>query len=1161
MSASAMTASRTVRLQKAMWHTIVHSTGRVAALIAFAFCMKYAFGLQKSVGGVNGRIVFGDTRQPAEGASVTLDQAFSGSNSNDNDFDEVQPRLHVTTNDDGTFHLTQVPVGTYNVSSYLSHHKVDQAIINVSEGGETPLTLTMTRTEPEFALAQHQRSFGTTDEIEIPVNGYTQGKVDSDHDEMSVKVYKTRVSEVMRDPASAGALTLLSNYAYRGSSAQSMELPSDLIKPKGRPVATREPDATHRITTADKEGFFYERIKLGKRPPGMYLVEVTHGKIAVSTWVLVTDMALVLKEDSKSTLAWAVGIKSGLPVAGAEIRTYRGLKTLKSVKTGTDGTAMTTKVKAGDDSKVRDLTVAVKGDDECLVRKPENERSESEGDYKVHVYTERPIYRPGQKIYFKGILRRAVVPGSKYTIPTTSPVDVEVDDPGGERIFKKRLTSSSFGSFTFDVDLTNESRTGVYTVVSRIGNTNNTSDFVVASYRKPEFEVKLAPKKPRYLVGESIEVEVSGEYYFGSPMAGAKVDYYAYSRADYGAWDPDYDENDDSFGGRRERGSYDYMGRSDRKGSVVLDKNGKATIKIKPQFKNRTESPQDRVISITASVTDDSERNAESKIEVKMSAGEYHLTVMPDGYLAFPGKPTTVQVRAVRDDGSPVKGLTIHLAANREIWKENESTQKPVSAADAVTDDAGIARIPVTPNKAGSIQLEATARDTGNRVLRADNYLWCSGDVGEDMGTEGGDLTLLSDKRSYNPGDSARLLISSKNVGQLVLLTVEGDHLFKALTLPISDKATVYNLPILKDYGPNVFLNATYVKNKKFATSQIGLRVSNAERTIKVSVTPDRPIKAGEKLASFHPRDKVGYSVLTTDVKGNPVPAEFSLAVVDESIYALREDNPKAIEKVFYPRRINEVRTSYSFEAEYLGDADKAEPKIAARKKFPDTAYWNPNLTTDATGKAHVMVDLPDNLTTWRATAVAQTRDTAFGYTSCKVMSTIDFSVRLEVPRYLTWRDRSVIQATVHNNTAEAVTSYVKLVGTGVAVEGDATQKVQVAAKGSAHVEWKIATQELENASFDVTAWTPKSAGPQLADRMQLTIPMRPHGRDEITRVGGEITSGSQAEVFRLDSNGDVKSAALTIRVDPSVAASLGGGLQYLVGFPYGCTEQTMSRF
>ena len=104
--------------------------------------------------------------------------------------------------------------------------------------------------------------------------------------------------------------------------------------------------------------------------------------------------------------------------------------------------------------------------------------------------------------------------------------------------------------------------------------------------------------------------------------------------------------------------------------------------------------------------------------------------------------------------------------------------------------------------------------------------------------------------------------------------------------------------------------------------------------------------------------------------------------------------------QAFYPRRVNRVSTEYSFAVEYLGDADKAEPKIETRKRFPDTAYWNPTVQTDANGRASIAFSLPDNLTTWRATAVAHTLDTRIGRGTNKVLVSKDFFVRLQTPAH-----------------------------------------------------------------------------------------------------------------------------------------------------------------
>jgi hypothetical protein len=238
---------------------------------------------------------------------------------------------------------------------------------------------------------------------------------------------------------------------------------------------------------------------------------------------------------------------------------------------------------------------------------------------------------------------------------------------------------------------------------------------------------------------------------------------------------------------------------------------------------------------------------------------------------------------------------------------------------------------------------------------------------------------------------------------------------------------------------------------------------------------------------------------------------------------------------------------------------------MTARKKFPDTAYWNPALRTDSSGRATVTVTLPDTLTTWRATAIAQTTGSAFGRETSKVLSAKDFFVRVETPRFLTGRDRSRIEAIVHNDTDVPQTALLRLRSEGIVVSGNVEQSVQVPARGTGKAGWDITAGEAERARVDVAAWTPKdAAGNQLGDRVELIVPIRPHGREELSRFAGELRgegAGEQTEVFRLDPAAAPHATRLTVRVTPSVASAVAPALEYLIGYPYGCTEQTMSRF
>ena len=161
--------------------------------------------------------------------------------------------------------------------------------------------------------------------------------------------------------------------------------------------------------------------------------------------------------------------------------------------------------------------------------------------------------------------------------------------------------------------------------------------------------------------------------------------------------------------------------------------------------------------------------------------------------------------------------------------------------------------------------------------------------------------------------------------------------------------------------------------------------------------------------------ENISYTVTTANSEGKPVSAEVSLGVVDEAIYALREDNPAALREAFFPWRYSRVQTRYSFAVQYLGDANKAEPKIAARSKFKDTAYWNPAVKTDAAGRATVSFNLPDNLTTWRATAVGR-----WGRQSDEIppkSSQLRNSSSASIRRDLHQNDQARISAFIHNDT------------------------------------------------------------------------------------------------------------------------------------------------
>lgn len=1164
----------------------------VVAFLGVAWAIGYGIQADVPVGSLRGDVTMSENGKPLDGADIVVQPVYTRGTG------AATRTRYAVSHEGGKFTLAHVPAGDYVVSASSKSHSAREMDITVSEGTETQVSVQLTRSSPDLKIHQHQRVFGSREKAHFSISGYVNNDVPREQDNVQVKVYATRLSNVLKNSDNADAMEKIG----RDWDAANV-LPSGLLKPKAGPAPRLVSEKSIDLVGADKEGFYYQTLDFGTLPTGLYLVNVRHRDHKTfdtgCVWMLVTDTALVLKRSGGQVIAYVVNMKEGTPVAASQVATY--LNGSVVAQGTTDGRGLTElrmpgrkrhKAADGDDGEGETdrsafTTVAIRGNDEAVVWQNEY-NNENNGQFAVHAYTDRPIYRPGQKIFFKGIARReetlsdkpasaldAGEPsdiGPRYSVPTGAPIGVEIRDPGGERILQQRVTANGYGSFYGSADLDPDAPTGVYTLVMNIDGERHTHDIVVAAYKKPEFTVTVTPGKKRYVRGETLTATVSGQYYFGAPLAGAKVEYHVYSSPDWVSEFPDDYEYDSS-----EDGSPDYHESSDEvsgesyvSGKAVLDDNGLATITIPPERQDKItpDGPQNLTYSVSATVTESANREVAAEGEISVSSGDFRISVSPEGYVAAPGVAMPVTIVARDYGGNPVANTAVSLEYGYEAWQRHgdEYSYKRAGALNVTTGPDGRVNLPVTPPRSGSMILKARAYDGSKHLIVGRASLWAVSDNGDETDSVYADLSLMTDKRRYNPGDTARVLINAEHTGESVLLSVEGARVYRTQVVPMTKRSMVVRVPIRPEYGPNIFLVACYVRDKKFARSETPLRVTTVDRDVKITIQADRrppvqPAPTGvTHLVRYQPGDPITYTVRSTDAQGRPVPCEFSFGVVDEAIYALKEDDPTALRDSFYPRRVNQVSTIYSFAVVYRGDADKAEPQITARKRFPDTAYWEPALHTDANGQATIRFALPDSLTTWRATATAHTTDTRIGRAVQKVLTSKDFFVRLETPRFLTQRDNSRLLALVHNETETSLSAIVRITATNMTVAGDASQSVTVGPGKIAQVSWPVTAVGMGKTLLRVTAWT--VGGPTYKDGIETSLPIRPHGRESVTAFVGSVSGARpETEVLRFDPTAVPEASRLTIRITPTVFNAVEGGLDYLIGYPYGCTEQTMSRF
>jgi alpha-2-macroglobulin len=241
------------------------------------------------------------------------------------------------------------------------------------------------------------------------------------------------------------------------------------------------------------------------------------------------------------------------------------------------------------------------------------------------------------------------------------------------------------------------------------------------------------------------------------------------------------------------------------------------------------------------------------------------------------------------------------------------------------------------------------------------------------------------------------------------------------------------------------------------------------------------------------------------------------------------------------------------------------EPAVVVRSDFRSTVIWQPNVVTDATGKATVKVKFPDSLTTWKATARAATAGNQFGIANDEARTKQPLIVRLQAPRFFVVGDAVTISAVINNNTDKAMQVAPTLNATGVVVTGFVKDgkpvkgelaNVHVAANSEMRVDWIASVQQAGNVNLKVSG-----RGEKYADAMEKSFIAYEHGVEKFVAKSGKVRGDSVTVKLNIPKERKADSTTLSVQVAPSMAVTMIDALPYLINYPYGCTEQTMSRF
>ena len=885
-------------------------------------------------------------------------------------------------------------------------------------------------------------------------------------------------------------------------------------------------------------------------------------------------------------------------------------------------------------------------------------RSYEMNTQKTMVITDRPVYRPGQKVMLKAWVRQA-----KYDLDEDKSIyaaqkfTVRINNPRGEKVFEQSLKSDEFGGFNCEFELEEAATLGRYNIQIKQGrNWFGGSQFRVEEYKKPEFEVKVeAPKEPLKL-GDKFTAKVKANYYHGAPVTNAEVSvkvmryehdvqWFPYDPWDWcfgnGYWW--FGENYDWYPGWRHWGCkrpyWSWFWHPQPQPELVanlkgqVNKDGVFEVTIDSTLAKELYGNKNHRYEITAEVRDASRRTIVGSGKVIAARQPFKVYAWTNRGYYHVGDKVDASFNAQTVDSKPVSGnaeITLYSIS----YKDGESTEKAVKTWKQEVED-GSFELRLSASTAGQFRLAAKVSDKKGNTIEGGHIFTVRGQGFDGKDYRYNDLEIIADKKNYKVGEKVKLIINTNQPDSTVYLFERSQNgvSTKPKLLKINGKSTTYEVEIKQADMPNFFIEAMTISNAQIHSAVRQIIVPPQKRILNIDVTP-----SGN---TFKPGEKAKVKLRLTDIDGTPFSGTTALTVYDKSLEYIAASATPDIKSFFwkwqryYNRNIqsslsgqeNEIQLStvtnmqfigtfghveftdefgddaysakdrmfkeekkraapkarkakrYSmmaqpvlaesevmeieeavagFDGNTSGGAKKAEVKV--RSKFADTAFWKATINTNENGEAEVEFPMPENLTTWKIKVWGMGHGTRVGQGEAEVITSKDFIIRLQAPRFFVEKDEVILSANIHNylKTDQNVKAILELVGDNLKPMNELKRKVTVEANGELRVDWLVkAVKEGE-----VTVRM-KAIADDDADAMEMKFPVYVHGFDKMVPYCGVIRPDETETVFNLNVPKDrrINQTSLQVNFSPSLAMAIIDALPYMVDYPYGCTEQTLNRF
>ncbi len=954
-----------------------------------------------------------------------------------------------------------------------------------------------------------------------------------------------------------------------------------------------------------------------------------------NTFMQITDMGITGKFSAETNLLLVTDLKKARLIKGAAIEIRDDYnKVLWKGKTDKHGMVKTPGwlnlgLNKYSYSAVRQWAFAKKGKDTVFIN---NEWGTGVDPWRFNIWSnpninypyyngsitsERGLYRPGEKVHFKGVLREKIC--GDWTISPVKKLQYSIKDSRYNEVKKGTVKINKFGSFAFDFKISKDAPTGYYSIKlfqkekkdkkSKIkprkerklkpkkGKVDIYGSFRVEVFQPVQFDVRIWFEEKEYFLDDTVDFKVTGWYLFGAPMSDKKV-HYTVTGAETFFTPP----GNPGFRFSRMQWLDDkyYYSRVKRMASKTTKLNKKGELKVSiPLFID--EDVHALNVNIESTVYGEDQQRVSGRASLLVHGSDFYIGIKREKYFIEKGKKAYFEIITVSPDGKRRQGDDINIKVYRRYWEsvrkagvggryfwESEKVDKLIEKEKITTKKKG-RRFSFTPKKTGLYFIKAVSEGHKDKKVRADDYIYSVGEgYSPWLMSDDDRIELVPDKTGCKPGDTVRVLVKSPYNKCTALITVEREFVMDSWVEQLKGTAAVVEIPVKKEYLPNIFVCVSLIKGRVEDSSytnhgmdlgkpcfKIGyckIDVSPGERHLTVDIKKSHHTRApGEPLeVSFQVKNK----------KGRGVYSECMVAVCDVGVLNLIGFKTPDFFNSFYGPRPLGVMTSdtrlhiigqrnYGEKGENRGGGgvmsrQKSKKNggmdmdlFSFRKNFLSTAFYKASIITDKKGRGKVKFNLPDNLTTFRIMVSALTKKSLFGAGDDKVVVKKYLMLKSTIPQFAIVGDEFKAGAVVYNYTEKDTTIKVKLECKGAVVKGKNLKKVFVKKGESADVRFNINCNKVSKVKVKIAAKTGK-----FKDAIEKSFNVKVPRLVESVALFESTIKDKNFQKIIIPTKDEVFPGAgnLEIALSPSAFSGLKNGIDYLLEYPYGCLEQKISK-